>query len=326
MRKKKWWILAVLCLLFTIGMTGCKKDNVGAEEDNAIVAETEEKVSYVVGFSCPDLSNPYYNTLKKVIAKQLKEEGHTLLVKNPENNSDTQTEQLQWMVENGVQAVILAPVDREKIAPALEILQEAKVKIVNVGSQVQDLSQVDSYIGVDNQEAGKLCGNQLIANLPQGGTVLLLEQTEINAINERILGFELAISGHGFVVAERLQVKSEEKASYRQVKKFLKEQKVDAIMCGDDQMAAGALKAVQELKCKTTIYSTEGSPTMKQELAKNNSPVVATVGQSLSDMGRNAVQVAVLLLEGEKVEEQILEEPFLIDRETISIYGTDGWN
>ncbi len=326
MRRKKYWMIAVLCLLLTIGITGCKKDQVGAEEDNAIVTAKEETVSYVVGFSCPDLSNPYYDTLKKIIAKQLKEEGHTFLVKNPDNNSDSQIEQLQWMIEQGVQAMILAPVDREKITPALEALQEAEVKIINVGSQVQDLSKTDSYIGVDNQEAGRLCGEKLIANLPQGGTVLILEQTETNAINERILGFELAISGHGFVVAERLQIKNEEKSSYQKVKKFLQKQNVDAIMCGNDQMAVGALKAVRELKCKTTIYSTEGSPAMKQELAKNHSPVIATVGQSLSDIGRKAVQTAILLLEGEKVEEQILEEPFLIDRETISIYGTDGWN
>ena len=41
------------------------------------------------------------------------------------------------MIDEGINAIILSPVDWEKITPSLEALKEADVKIVNVDTQVK---------------------------------------------------------------------------------------------------------------------------------------------------------------------------------------------
>lgn len=317
-----------LCLVLICSMTGCKKTNVGAEEDNPIVPVTEEPAEYLFGLSCTDMSNPYYETIKAVISKQIREYGHKLIVKDPKNHSDTQIAQLKEMIDEGVQAVILAPVDKEAITPALQMLKEAKVKVINLGTRVQEVDLVDAYVGANNRVAGKLCGEDLIERMPDGGKVMILEQEETSSVNESILGFEEVIAGHGFEVLQRAQAKSERKAVCKQVKKLLKENRgIQIIMCGDDQMALGALDAVKERKLTGIhIYGIGGSPEMKKELSKDSSPVVATVGRSLGDIGRSAVQVGVQMLEKEDYEDTIYEESFLIDKENISVYGVDGWN
>lgn len=328
MKRRYFMKTAVFFLMIIFCMTGCKKTNLGAEEDNPMVTETELKPEYVIGVSLADLDNPYYATLKKVIVKSAQEEGHKVLVKNPKNDSDTQIEQIEWMIGHEVDAVILAPADREQITPALDKFKEAKVKVLNVGTRVEQTDAVDSYIGADNHMAGRLCGKELVDKMPDGGSVLILEQEETSSINERILGFEEAVASHGFEILQRLQVESNEESARKKVERALKKNPdAEVIMCGDDQMALGALKAVTESGRKDIfIYSIDGSPSIKEELEKENSPVIATIGQSLSGMGRRAVQAAIQLLDGEKIEKEILEDPFLIDKENVGVYGTDGWS
>ena len=88
----------------------------------------------------------------------------------------------------------LCPVDWEKITPSLQALQDAGVKIINIDSQVKDTDYIDAYVGSDNTEAGKLCGNDLIEKYPDGGTVAILEATTQNSVNDRITGFEQAVA------------------------------------------------------------------------------------------------------------------------------------
>ena len=65
-------LFLVLFSLFLLA--GCKK-NVGTSEDNAVVDEenqTEEiSYDYTFGFTCIDMSNPYYDTLEKSIETEL---------------------------------------------------------------------------------------------------------------------------------------------------------------------------------------------------------------------------------------------------------------
>lgn len=328
MKFKNLKIIMVLCLVLICSMTGCKKRNVGAEEDNPIVTEDPEQTEYVFGLCFADMSNPYYKTLKTIIEKQIREEGHKLLIKDPASDSDKQIAQIQELIDEGVQTVILAPVDKDAITPGLERLQEAKVKIINIGTRVQEVDKVDAYVGADNRMAGKLCGEDLAERMKEGGKVLILEQAETASINERILGFEEVIAGCGFEIVERVQMQSDLDSASKKVEMILKKNhEIQIIMCGDDQMALGALQAVEETKRQDIIiYGIGGSPEMKKELSKEKSPVVATVGQSLADIGRSAVQVGICMLSKEDYEETIYEETFLIDKENITVYGVDGWN
>ena len=101
-----------------------------------------------------------------------------MVVKDPSSNADTQAEQIQEMIDEGINAIFLCPVDWEKITPSLQALQEAGVKIINIDSQVKDTDYIDAYVGSNNSEAGKLCGNDLIEKYPDGGTVAILEATK----------------------------------------------------------------------------------------------------------------------------------------------------
>ena len=165
--KKMKTTIFLLLLLSAFLFAGCHKKQVGAEEDNAVVKEEEpqeEKETYKFGFSCIAKENPYYVTLADSIREALTEEGHTVIGINKDTNldPDLQIQQIQEMIDEGIDAIFLAPVDWQAITPALEALKKADVKIINIDTQVAEMDYVDAYIGSDNKSAGVQCGENLV--------------------------------------------------------------------------------------------------------------------------------------------------------------------
>ena len=311
MFKKKSFIMAFILIISMIGMTACKK-NVGAPEDNAQAEEnedetnTEETQEHLIGFSVIDMENPYFITLESAAKAQIQE-----------------------MIDEGIEAIILSPVDWEKITPSLQALKKAGVKIINVDTQVKEMEYVDAYIGSDNQKAGYICGEDLITKCPDGGKIAILECPTQNSINDRITGFEEAIAQaeNGFEVVERMDTKGEFELALEAAQKILEEHPdISAIMCGNDQLAVAAKAAVNVAELDNVIiYGVDGSPDIKKELKKPENQIAGTAAQSPINMGKQASLTAVQVLNGEEYEKEVYEDVFMINRDNVDMYGTDGW-
>lgn len=334
MKKRKIYRLLALMLFCVMSVTACKK-SVGTPEDNAVSDESgkdteEEEEGYRIGFSVIDMDNPYFITLESAVRDAFDdEEGYELVTKNPGTDPDAQAEQIQEMIDEGIDAIILSPVDWEAITPSLEALKKAEVKIINVDTQVKEMEYVDAYIGSDNYSAGVICGEDLIERCPDGGKVAILECPTQNSINDRITGFEetLATAEKGFEVVARADTGGEFERALEAAEQILKEHSdIVAIMCGNDQLAVGAKTAVNVEKLdKVLIYGVDGSPDIKKELKKPESQIAGTAAQSPINMGKAAAELVINILTGEDYEKETYEEVFMIDKGNVDMYGTDGW-
>lgn len=334
MFKKKSFIMAVILVICMVGMTACKK-NVGAPEDNAQAAETEEEneaeesTEHLIGFSVIDMENPYFITLENAAREALEESGYRMITKNPETDPELQKTQIQEMIDEGIEAIILSPVDWEKITPSLQALKKAGVKIINVDTQVKEMDYVDAYIGSDNHKAGYICGEDLIAKCPDGGKIAILECPTQNSINDRITGFEEAIAQaeNGFEVVARQDTKGEFEQALEAAQKILEEHPdISAMMCGNDQLAVAAKAAVNVAALdEVIIYGVDGSPDIKKELKKPENQIAGTAAQSPINMGKEASLTAINILTGKEYEKEVYEDVFMINRDNVDMYGTDGW-
>ncbi len=320
-------LFTVLFIMMVLG--GCKK-NVGSPEDNAVSEteeETEEEEGYLFGYIGIDMKNPYFETLELSIQTELQNQGHRLMIRNQESDDDIQNQQIEELIAEGVKAVFLCPMDSEKITEGLEALDEAGIPVINVDTQVKESSLIEAFIGSDNKNAGYVCGEDLKKRVPNGGKIILLECASRNSVNQRITGFEEAIMNSGFEVLNRVDVNGEKEEAKARMKEFLAEYpEIDAVMCGNDPIALGALEAVEEAgRSEVLIYGVDGSPDVKKKLAENNRNLVGTGAQSPINIGKRAVETALAILNGEDYEKEIYEETFLITRENVELYGTDGW-
>lgn len=331
----KKWILSVFVMVLAACMllVGCKK-NVGTPEDNAVEKEeadgTEEEKqedTYTFGYSCIDMDNPYFETLQMSIKTTLDENDFQLITKNPGSDVNLQIEQIQEMIEQGVDAVFLCPVDWEKITPALEVLRKADIPVINIDTQVKDTELADAYIGSDNKKAGYLCGEDLIEQRPDGGKIVILECPSLNSINERITGFEEAIIDAGFEVLARADVGAQKDKAQSEMENILEQySQIDAVMCGNDQAALGVLQAMKDAgRGGILVYGVDGSPGVKSELLKPGTCMAGTGAQSPIDIGKKAVETGIAILEGNDYEKETYVDTFFINKNNVEMYGTDGW-
>ncbi len=337
MKNRKIKVLLALVVMGIMMLSGCKKQ-VGTPEDNPVQEEDTEETDeeeaeeegYKFGFSGINMENPYFITLENAIRESVTSSGNTLITEDPEGDAKKQASQITEMIEAGIDAIFLSPVNWEEITPSLQELQEADVRIINVDTQVKEMDYVDAYVGSDNEAAGRMCGEALIEKCPDGGKVLILECPTQNSINERITGFEEAISKAevGFEIVARENTDGKFEKSVEVAQNILKEHTdVTAIMCGNDQIAVGAQTAVNLLGMDDVIiYGVDGSPDIKKELEKSDTQIAGTAAQSPINMGKKAVEVGLAILNGEEYEkENYVEIIDMITKDNVEMYGADGW-
>lgn len=337
MKNRKIKVLLALVVMGIMMLSGCKKQ-VGTPEDNPVQEEDTEETDeeeaeeegYKFGFSGINMENPYFITLENAIRESVTSSGNTLITEDPEGDAKKQASQITEMIEAGIDAIFLSPVNWEEIIPSLQELQEADVRIINVDTQVKEMDYVDAYVGSDNEAAGRMCGEALIEKCPGGGKVLILECPTQNSINERITGFEEAISKAevGFEIVARENTDGKFEKSVEVAQNILKEHTdVTAIMCGNDQIAVGAQTAVNLLGMEDVIiYGVDGSPDIKKELEKSDTQIAGTAAQSPINMGKKAVEVGLAILNGEEYEkENYVEIIDMITKDNVEMYGADGW-
>lgn len=333
MMKMKILRVSSILLVCIFALSGCKK-SVGTPEDNAVQNEDSdqpEEVSelYKFGFSGIDMQNPYYITLENAIREVIEESGYTLLTKDPGGDASLQDSQIEEMIEDGINAIFISPVNWDEITPTLLKLKDAGIKIINVDTQVKSMQYVDAYIGSDNKNAGYICGEDLVERCKDGGKILILECPTQNSINDRITGFEEAIASAdvGFEVVQRADTNGEFQKALEITEAALAEHPdITVIMCGNDQIAVGAKTAVNLLGMEDVIiYGVDGSPDIKKELKKQDNQIAGTAAQSPISMGKTAAKTGISILNGKEFERETYEEVFMINADNVDMYGADGW-
>lgn len=252
-----------------------------------------------------------------------------MITKDPGTDSGVQAAQIQEMIDEGIDAIILSPVNWEQITPSLQALKDAGVKVINVDTQVKEMDYVDAYIGSDNYSAGVICGEDLIERCPDGGKIAILECPTQNSINDRITGFEetVAKAEKGFEVVAREDTGGEFEKALEASQRICEEHPdIVAIMCGNDQLAVGAKTALNVAELRDVlVYGVDGSPDIKKELQKPETQIAGTAAQSPINIGKTAAQTVIDILNGNEYEPEVYEEVFMINHNNVDMYGVDGW-
>ncbi len=303
-----------------------KADNM-EKETTKQEAKGEEKKPLKIGFTTMDNSNPFFVTIEAKCKEMVEAHGDTLISVDPANDVSLQINQIEDLIAQDIDAILLNPAEAEGILPALDQLKEAGIPIINFDTEVADLSYVASYVGSDNYNAGKVCGEDLVKKLPDGGKIIILDSPTMNSVVDRVNGFSDAIDGKGFEVVAQQDAKGNlEKAMKISEDLLQANSDVVAIFGGNDPTALGIMAAANATGLKDVlIYGVDGSPDIKKELATEGSLIEGSGAQSPVDIASISVDVMYKYLNGEKVEERYPVETFLITSDNVNEYGTDGW-
>ncbi|GAA0361819.1 sugar ABC transporter substrate-binding protein [Bacillus horti] len=280
----------------------------------------------VFGYTSMTQNNPFFQVLEEAIREEVEANGDRLITTNPAMDVSLQINQIEDMIAQGIDAIFLNPVDWEGIRPALVMLEEANIPIINYDTEVKDFDYVTAYVGSDNMNAGRVAGQDLVERFPDGGKIAVLDSPTMNSINDRIAGFMEAIDGHGFEVVAQQDGRGDLETSLGITEDILQAQPdIIAIMGGNDPTGLGALAAVRAAnRTDIVIYGVDGSPDAKHAISEGSS-FVGTGAQSPISIGKTSVEVAYKIMNDEDFEKNTPVETFLINADNVDEYGTDGW-
>ena len=180
-----------------------------------------------------------------------------LLWKGPEKEDDkaAQSQTVDNFTSQGVDGIILAPLDAEALkAPAKEAMAKG-IKMIIVDSDLRG-ADTESFIATDNEKAGYMGGERLAKALGGKGKVIMLRYAEGSASTEaREKGFLAAAKAgglevvsenqHGGATRESAQTASE---SLLQTVKQGDGLSIQGIFCPNESTAFGMMRALQNAK------------------------------------------------------------------------------
>ncbi len=277
-----------------------------------------------IGYTCMDGTNPFFVALEGAIREVVEANGDELISLDPQNSNETQISQIEDMISQGITALFVNPVDKDGIIAALDEVKAADIPMFGFDTEVADMSYLVTYAGSDNYNAGKVCGEDLVAKCPDGGPIIVLDSPTMQSVVDRTNGFLDAIEGKGFEVVAQIDcMGNQEQGNLNGTDALTAHPEAVAIFGGNDPTALGAYAAAEAAGSDCLIYGVDGSPDIKALIADGK--VTGTGAQSPINIGKTIAELYYKWLDGEEVEDRYPIETFMINSDNIEEYNNGGW-
>lgn len=318
--KRNFWIVLVLVNIIIVGILFwgiyTKKDFSVNQKEN----------SYLIGMSYMTMNNEFYEIISEEISARVEAEDDKIILRDPALNADRQIEQISEMLDRGIDVLVVAPVDWESLTSVLERAKKQGVFIVVVDTNVYDENLVDCTITSDNYNAGVIVGKYFLEQNENAKLIIMTHETAKSA-QERVQGFlDIVEKQEGIEIVQKIECEGQLEIAMPALRKAIDEGvDFDNIFCLNDLASVGVVAALEENQMLDSVgvYGVDASPDAKALIKEGM--MGASAAQFPSEIGSKAAEVIYKLLNGERVEKNILIKVKLITPENVEEFGTDRW-
>ncbi len=280
----------------------------------------------LIGACYMTMNNPYYEMIDDEIRAVVEENGDVLVTRNPALDSDRQIEQIRELIDMGVSAVLVTPVDWKAICPVLQEAKEQGILVVAVDAGVYEAELADCTVVSDNYMAGVLCAAHLLENA-DSARIVLLEHSTAESSLDRIAGFEDTLRGEeGFEIVARGECDGQLEVAMPVMEEIIASGvEFDTVFALNDPSAMGCMAAMEDAGILegVRVYGVDGAPEAKAMILEGM--MTATSAQFPSEVGRIAAENLYRLLDGEKCDTSVSVQVSLITRDNVEEFGIDRW-
>ena len=301
-------VLAVCALTLSL-LSGCKK------------AEPRKEGEILIGFSSRDLSAEYTAKLSEaIVAYAQTKPGVKVVMVDAQSDVQKQFSQVENFVAQKVDAIILNPCELEASTPAVDYVKKAGIPLVLVNQTTKSVG--DSYIGSNDFEAGRIAMEAIAKKLNgQGGVLMLHGIMGTSAQLQREAG-----AREVFTKYPGLKLVDHQTASWDRAKAMALTEnwiqahkgKFSAVFAHNDEMAMGALLALERAGLKKDVYVI-GIDAIAQALsAVKEGRLDATVFQDAVGQGKGSVDAAIQLAKKQPCAKETMIPFQLVTRENVT--------
>jgi inositol transport system substrate-binding protein len=249
-----------------------------------------------------------------------RELGVKLIVNDAQRNAERQVQQTESFVAQRVDAIILNPCEVEASSPAVERALAAGIPIVNVNSETR--TAPTAFVGSHDEESARLALEYLAQRLNGQGNIVMIHGFMGQAAQIK------RDQGAREVLAKQpgLKLLAEQTAEWDRAKAMaLMENwlqshgdKIQAVFAQNDEMAMGALLAIEQAhrKDKIIVAGVDAIADALQAVADGR--LDATVFQDAKGQATGALETALRIIKKEPYERETWVPFQLVTRENVA--------
>ncbi len=273
--------------------------------------------------SMPSMEFPFFVHMQKELSAEAKKLGDIeLLASDGQNKTPKQTADVEAAIIQGVDGIIISPLDAVAMAPALQQAVDAGIPVVTIDRSVQGVPGILAHVGADNVKGGEAQGRLVAKLFPNGATVVNLQgQPGSSPAIDRNKGLHNVLD----TMSDKYKIVAEQTANFAREQGATVTEAIlagldsppDVIVAANDDMALGALQATKDRGLSIPIIGFDALP---EALASvRDGGLAATIEQFPGGQSRGATKVLVdYLRDGTKPDKVILLTPIAITKDNIN--------
>ncbi|MDR1378466.1 MAG: substrate-binding domain-containing protein [Synergistaceae bacterium] len=297
MKKRMFTVFLAVCSILALGL---------ASGTEAFAATAKFKI----GYSCNNFNDTFQTYIVDAARAAAVEAGVDLEVLDAQEDDIRQQDQVNNLIQNGVDALIVVPVNTGSVQPIIKAAADAKKPLVFVnrnpypsGGMPENVyfTGADSILEGSSQMeyAGKLMGGKgnicilmgILSNEGALGRTAGIEQT----VQEKFPDIKILAKETGNWQRDQgLNITENWLTAYGE--------QINAILSNNDEMALGAIMALENAGRQDVLVF--GNDAIPDALAAIKSGKLGgTVLQDPVAQGKGSLEITVKILNGEKVEQ-----------------------
>ncbi|WP_111557596.1 ABC transporter substrate-binding protein [Paracoccus sediminilitoris] len=209
-------------------------------------------LSETIGISIPAATHGWAGALNfhaERTVERLKEANPDLdFVLTTTSDPGQQVSDLEDMVATrGIDALVVLPFESEPLTGPIQRIADSGVWVTVVDRGLAQKGIEDLYVAGDNDSFGRTAGTYFADTLDEGAKIVVMRGIASTVDNERVAGFEAALDGSGIEVLAMDHGNWNRDTAFNLMQDYLSRfPEIDAVWAADDDMAVGALAAIEQ--------------------------------------------------------------------------------
>ena len=249
---KKLNCAALLILMLTAG--SCKKQETSSAVRQPRQPSPAQQQNLTIGFSIDTLAIERWQRDMDVFINKAKEMGADVIVQNAGNSIEEQNRQLVYLLERDVDAVVVLPKDAASITESVQRLRSKGIPVISYDRLALN-ADISLYLTIDSEKVGEQMAQEMLRRAKGDNWYCILGPAEdynmtliMEGINRILRTTSVHINHTFYTDGWNYDL------SYQEMVRILKGDIFpDAIICGNDAVAASVIDAINRYYPDTHI-------------------------------------------------------------------------
>lgn len=208
--------------------------------------------SYTFGYSPLYLADDWMTTWTKAGQWWAEDHGIELITANPGADPTKQYNQVQNMLQQGIDGLILSPADSQASAEIVQACDEEDVPVI-CSNSMSVSEKTKMLVAFDNYSAAEVCGQLAVEHLeekygePRGHVLDVQGPQEMETLVQRSEGFQAQFEDYDDVTVHAIETNAQQEDAQTKVTNFLRSQdELDVVYALNPNAMLGAQSALEQ--------------------------------------------------------------------------------